>query len=351
LVPAQSLVLAAVLALAASRTHADPLYSITNLGQHITDGLNNLGDVVGNVGSPIVKYEPVGDPFIYHSYGPAAGTFTDLSGALGARALPRAINDSGQIAVGIDTPEGPRGYLYSGGQLTPIQPPAENGFFTVAAMNNAGDVVGAYGINYYGYLYHNGQTIDLGNHVPSSISNAGFMAGNGFVYQDGKMTNLTNLAPGIFAYASGINDAGQAVGMYRSHAVLYQNGKLTDLGTLGGELSWATAINAQGQVVGYSELTPGLSGRGVDHAFLYQNGSLTDLNRLIPTSANWTLEQALAINDKGQILGYGTGPDGQEDSFLLTPASPPPPIPEPSTLAFFALAAASLACRRAWRRR
>jgi probable HAF family extracellular repeat protein len=344
-----------MLALAASRSFADPLYSITNLGQHVVDGLNNLGDVVGNVGSPIDQYQAVGDPFIYHSYGPAAGTFTDLSGALGARALPRAINDSGQVAVGIDTPEGPRGYLYSGGQLTLIQPPGGyGGFFTIAAMNNSGDIVGAYGTSYSGYLYHNGQTIDLGNHVPSSISNAGFMAGNGFVSQDGKMTNLT---PGIFAYASGINDAGQAVGQYPIgsgtgyHAVLSQNGKLTDLGTLGGQFSWATAINAQGQVVGYSELTSGLSGRGVDHAFLYQNGSLIDLNRLIPTSSNWTLEQALAINDKGQILGYGTGPDGQEDSFLLTPASQPPPIPEPSTLAFFALAAAGVAFRRAWRQR
>ncbi len=81
---------------------------------------------------------------------------------------------------------------------------------------------------------------------------------------------------------------------------------------------------------------------------------MLDLNALIPKSG-WTLESATAINDKGQILGYGFGPDGRRDTFLLTPTSEPPPIapqvPEPSTLVFFALAAAGMAVRRARCRR
>ena len=77
--------------------------------------------------------------------------------------------------------------------------------------------------------------------------------------------------------AKGINDSGQVVGDTligeASHAFLYQNGLMQDLGTLpGGTGSDATAINNNGQIVGWS----GVGGGGF-HAFLYQNGLMQDL--------------------------------------------------------------------------
>jgi len=77
-------------------------------------------------------------------------------------------------------------------------------------------------------------------------------------------TNLGKL-PGdtYYSRAYGINDKGQIVGdsvkdKTISHAFLWQNGKMIDLGTLpGGQNSDAMGINNNGQIVGGSNLGGG----------------------------------------------------------------------------------------------
>ena len=54
-----------------------------------------------------------------------------------------------------------------------------------------------------------------------------------------------------------INGRGEVVGSSlatsgRRHPVLWRNGKITDLGSLGGDFSAAVAINERGQVIGVS---------------------------------------------------------------------------------------------------
>jgi probable HAF family extracellular repeat protein len=77
---------------------------------------------------------------------------------------------------------------------------------------------------------------------------------------------------------------------------------VTDLGVLsGGTQSKALAINNKGQVVGYSDTS------GEDHAFLYGGGTMQDLGVL----AGDIWSQAYAINDSGIVVGssWSSTPD------------------------------------------
>ena len=86
---------------------------------------------------------------------------------------------------------------------------------------------------------------------------------------------------------------------------------VTDLGTLGGNRSSAAAINARGDVVGWSTL----AGDSAIHAFLYQSRHprMIDVD---PRGATVSSE-ALAINDRGCIAGdIAARVDGRGDRGL-----------------------------------
>jgi probable HAF family extracellular repeat protein len=72
---------------------------------------------------------------------------------------------------------------------------------------------------------------------------------------------------------------------------------MVDLGTLGGSASVALAVNASGQVVGWSPI----AGDGFDtqHAFSWTTqGGMVDLGTLGGAKSS-----ATAVNDKGQVVG------------------------------------------------
>jgi probable HAF family extracellular repeat protein len=110
-----------------------------------------------------------------------------------------------------------------------------------------------------------------------------------------------------------INDKGQIAGSqfapaetgFHVHAFLWQDGQIIDLGTLVSG-PWndtrAVAINEKGQIVGFSD-----NGSNEMDAFLWQDGVMTDLGSLDATSRR---SRAHSINNKGQVVGFsnnGTG--------------------------------------------
>jgi probable HAF family extracellular repeat protein len=106
----------------------------------------------------------------------------------------------------------------------------------------------------------------------------------------------------------------QAVGRFSAkHAVLWQNGTVTDLGNLGGG-AWNTpdAINDRGQIVGFSDLPGDTDGSPNFHAVLWTadgpqcGGRCLDLGTL----SGDILSEATGINNHGQIVGVSIGANG-----------------------------------------
>ena len=69
---------------------------------------------------------------------------------------------------------------------------------------------------------------------------------------------------------------------------------MTDLGSLGGGISMANAINNKGQIIGWSS-----NMYNERHAFLYENGTMKDLGTLEGVHSD-----ATDINESGTIVGH-----------------------------------------------
>ncbi|MEX2307082.1 MAG: PEP-CTERM sorting domain-containing protein [Pirellulales bacterium] len=320
-----------------------PAYTVTDLGtlggtSSIGRGINASGHVTGE---SYMTGDAAFHAFLYD------GAMHDLGTLGGTNSYGYGINDSGQVTGQSDTTGGAHAFLYD------------------STMHDLGTLGGSYsygiGINASGQVSGYSQTTGGAAHA--------------FLY-DGTMNDLGTLG-GTDSFGWGINDSGQMTGFSKLigdaewHAFLY-DGTLHDLGTLGGTQSEGHGINASGHVAGTSYATEGSyhaflydgtmndlgvsnsygfgingSGQVVGYfgnvAFLYTSGSgLVDLNSLIDPSSGWELSTALAINDAGQITGWGLI-GGQQHAYLLTP------VPEPTSLALLALGLPLLAWRNSRR--
>jgi hypothetical protein len=145
-----------------------------------------------------------------------------------------------------------------------------------------------------------------------------------FKSKDGDVTDLGALPPTVGNCSSAIpvNDRGEiagssengvfgpVLGIKQFPTVLWKNGEIEDLGTFGGNYSFAAQINNQSRVTGFHLiLSPIPSMFGADlgvpsagtqtRAFLRQNGHMDDLGTLGGPDAI-----GIFVNNHGQVAGY-----------------------------------------------
>jgi probable HAF family extracellular repeat protein len=336
------------------------------------EGVNDRGQFLVETMVLPVPTGPVGSGVIplpdIHAYLWQQGKLTSLGSLGGSHTFAQAINDHGQIVGRSDNRQGPRAvthaFLWQNGTMTDLGTLGGK-FSEPTAINDHGQVIGtsqtASG-RQHGFIWQNGRMIDLGTlgggvTNPVAINERGQVIGqsttprgtahnfNGqaFLWQNGKMTELGTLAlPGYpisceqntilprcahpcphktacnywRSVVTAINDEGEVVGMSETdsaagRAFLWRDGKMTDLGTLGGRSSGATAIDDRGQIVGWSDtrLVPRTAEQApAPRPLLWQNGKLIELpTRLaVPTRAG-------AVGRRGlQILGGADYPAGNQ---------------------------------------
>ena len=106
------------------------------------------------------------------------------------------------------------------------------------------------------------------------------------------------------ATAQFINDAGQVAGVSATaaggtHAFVWQDGQMRDVGTLGGSDSRVSGMNGRGQIVGVSA-----TANGEMHAFRWTDGTMEDVGPVGQGASQ------VFINQRGEVAWTAPTPSG-----------------------------------------
>ena len=131
-----------------------------------------------------------------------------------------------------------------------------------------------------------------------------------FLFDGNSMKDLGTFG-GSGSFGNAINDSGWVTGLaaiqpiMQSHAFLWDGRRLRDLGTLGGRVQrWALPSMPPGKWRAKPKLAPENA-----HAFLWDGSSMHDLGTLGGSSSF-----SMAINAAGQVTGFSTLPGEEHQS-------------------------------------
>jgi probable HAF family extracellular repeat protein len=269
--------------------------------ESLGSAVNDRGQVVGIFNNTIPDpFSMIGDGYQARAFLWQNGEMQDLGTLGGPDAVAVAVDEEGQIA-GLSytnsTPNAVTGYptqdpvLWTDGKIMDLGTLGGTAGYPTG-FNDRGEVIGqsnvAGDLNFHPFLWTKAggiQDLDTfggNNGTTNWINNRGEIAGK---------ADLPGTLP-------------------QTHdGFLWRNGAKIDLGTLPGDsCSNAYFVNSRGQVVGTSEdqeycFFPDPVGQ---RAFLWEEGGpMIDRNTLIPPDSGLQLTYAVAINDSGEIAGFG----------------------------------------------
>ncbi len=138
----------------------------------------------------------------------------------------------------------------------------------------------------------------------AGYANTNYQSQDAFVWEEG---NWIDISPEVYPHdgmATDINNSFQVVGYSfilgqnsRFEAWFWKDSLSTNLGSLGGNKTYASAINMLEQVVGWSQTED--TAQFIRHAFIWEDDMISDLGVL----AGETSSVAYDINDNQQVCG------------------------------------------------
>ncbi len=226
-------------------------------------GINNLGQVCGDTNTRVAALRaalwPQPDTIVgIHDWQPANSIATD-------------INDNG-VVIGsyYDDVSMLYAYQWESGVTTILWPPMN----LALGINNSGQIVGTRRDTAHAVLWENGQT--------------------------------TELPGGLGSGANDINDQGRIAGYIAPdpdhiYPVYWEGGQVHLLARLNSRHGGtAQGLNESGDLVGYNTVSPG------EHmGVIWRNNLMSVLDDLVVGADGWTVNNAQAINESGQIAGSG----------------------------------------------